>query len=327
MAHGTMKFLGLILLNVLLFPVYAILIFLSLFVAIFPIFPTQIGAQNARERLGLNWFVSRLFIAGVFLNYAFYFVEAFLIWPLGMTVVTQKKQFEEFLIGIKTRYGKNTETGFLFVGAHYGNIEIGGQAVAQVLEEKFQSRCYFLAKPARFNFLTSFLEKYRSSRGIHHMWTDRKDLLKAMIAASRSGKSLAFLIDQKPAKGGLFVKFFGKFSAFPVAGLDVGIRAGMPVVHITAQRVFPGYARLIFAEGDNKHLTSTNNETLVSGNSSVSRNEYFDAQLSEKERRVAEIMSAYVGWLEGVIRSHPLQWAWDYKKWSREPQKDSSILP
>lgn len=295
-----------------------------------PLFPTRTGTRNLRARLGASWLGARWQLFGVYMHYVSYAIEAFVLSPLGLVVMGNATECQKFFIQVQHKYGLARSTGFLMAGAHYGNIEALGGAVSGLLTAEFGTELYVLAKPSATPFLTRFIQSYRDSRGIRALLTDRKDLVRGMLECLKKGHTLGLLIDQKPASGGLFVSFFGKPCAFPVAGLELGVKLGIPVVYITARRIWPGYFKMLFADGSNLHLKPLSNAgelTLPSstplGNTPVFAATLFDASLSPKQMRVAEMVAAYVGWLEGIVRAKPTQWCWDYRKWSREPKLDT----
>lgn len=308
-----MRFIFLILVNVFLFEVYVVLYAFCLALSFVPIFPTRVGTKNFRERLGASFFKSRFLMSSVYMHYFFYFIEAAVLFPLRLTQVDGVEEFCEFLKRLQAKYGKGSDEGFVVLGAHYSNIEETGGAVSDALA-KLSTNAKFvcLAKPSRVEIVTRVFDWYRSKHGIDIVWTHRKDLVRELIKNVKSGNSLGYLIDQKPAARGAFIQFIGAYAAFPIAGLEVPVRAGLPVVHVVTRRIFPGYFQLVFEEGYQQHLGVSSE--------GIAQAEYLKGSLTAKEEEIIGIMACYAYWLEKVIRKSPAQWSWDYKKWSRKPQ-------
>ena len=147
------------------------------------------------------------------------------------------------------------------------------------------------------------MELVRDKRGFLVLWTGRPAFQQELLDTAKTGYGLALLIDQKPAKDGLFVKFFQHKAAFPSRGVGIGVDAGMAFVHVTARRVSLGKFEMIFEEGWNGHLAGNFLKTPDSPDLLFS---------------TSQIVLSYAEWLEGVVRAYPGQWFWDYRKWSRK---------
>jgi lauroyl/myristoyl acyltransferase len=304
-----------------LLPVYAPVLLLCFFLTMVPTFPTRTGLANLKDRLSARGAGAHALLACVYFNYFVYLIEVVLLWPLGLEVVEGEADLLAYMGALKLKYGLPEKRGFVVVGAHFSNIESAGAALCRTFRDARMGDHVILAKPAASAWMTRLLDSYRTRRGIHLLWTDRKDLLRVLVEHARTGDSLCFLVDQKPASGGLFVRFFGAWAAFPYAGPDVGLRFEMPVLHVTARRILPGWFRLVYAEGENSHLRVARSmpPDVERSGTRYEVNEVYREQLTAKELRMAPIMGAYAGWLEAVIRSAPTQWFWDYRKWSRKP--------
>ena len=308
--------------QVFLAPVHAVVFLLSFLLTLVPVFPTRTGLSNLRTRLGVRGCKAHGLLAGVFFNYYLYALEVFLLWPLGLETVEREDELLRYMLALREKYGLPSDRGFVVLGAHFSNIESAGAALCRVFRQGGFGEHVILAKPSSVRGVTKFFQVYRNQRGIRLLWTDRKDLLRQLLQHARSGDSLCFLVDQKPAIGGIFARFFNEWAAFPFAGPDVGLRFDMPVLHVTAKRILPGWFRLEFAEGENSRLRIARTLPLDVERTGT-RYECRDVltlHLGEKELRMAPVMSAFAGWLEVVVRQAPTQWFWDYRKWSRKPK-------
>ena len=277
--------------------------------AALPLNPTLVCQRNLRERLKVGWFVAYTFNVRIFLNYAVYFVETILVRSLDIEQVENQNELTAFLKQSRQKFG--AQKGFLFLSAHLSNIEAAGEALQRSCLMSGEGRYVVLAKPADTKWIQSFLTWMRQRRGLEILWTDRKDLLREMMKVCQGGNSLGLLVDQKPSQGGIFVQFFDRWAAFPVAGPELCVRAGMIIVHVCAVRTGLGKFRMEFAEGDNSHLGL--------GQKAQMSPIHWEG-LAEKERKVAPIFAAFAFWLEDLIRQFPTQWFWDYRKWSRQPK-------
>lgn len=306
----------------LLTPLHAIVGLFAFVLTWLPIFPTRTGLTNLRCRLGLGWLKSRGVLSVVYFNYYLYALEVFVLWPLGLETMEREDELLRFMLALREKYDMPSHRGFIVLGAHFSNIESAGAALCRVFQKGGMGEHVILAKPSALKLITAFFQFYRGRRGIRLLWTDRKDLLRSLLNHARAGDSLCFLVDQKPSSGGIFVKFFNEWAAFPYAGPDVGLRFECPVMHVTARRILPGWFRLEFAEGENSRLRIARPlppDVQRTGTQYECR-EVYAQHLSEKELRMAPVLSAFAGWLEVVVRSAPSQWFWDYRKWSRKPK-------
>ena len=301
----TTAFLALSVLFTLLFP----FVFMFCLVLTFlPISASRVGIDNLRTQLKASFWQARSILAQVYLQYASYIFELVFMWPLGLIQTTNTAAFAQLLTDLVKKYNLTDNQGVLCLGAHFGNIEGLGLAMQESFLQAKLKPFYVLAKPSRFKWANSLMELVREKRGFLVLWTGRPAFQQELLNTAKTGYGLALLIDQKPAKDGLFVKFFEENAAFPSRGVGIGVDAGMAFVHVTARRISLGKFEMIFEEGWNGHLASS------SLNSPVSTDVLFST---------SQIVLSYVEWLEGVVRAYPGQWFWDYRKWSR---KEKSAL-
>jgi lauroyl/myristoyl acyltransferase len=303
-------------------PLHLLFLLLALFATLLPLTPTQVAAENLKKRLGASRGKAFLFTCRMYFSYYIYFFESFVLRPLGLVCVLRQCDFEEYVLAVRAQYEVPKSVGNMLLSGHFGNIEVVGEAVARSLQRAHANSYVALAKPSALRIFTILLARMRKSRGIKQLLTDRKDLLRAMMACAKKGDSLGFLVDQKPTADGIFVEFFGLWAAFPYAGPDVALKFGQPVFHMAVVRRLPGYFHLEFAEGDNSHLkvASWAPDVITQKATPYSPNAVFEDASATKKVRMAPVMASYAGWLEALVRAHPSQWFWDYRKWSRQPK-------
>jgi len=169
--------------------------------------------------------------------------------------------------------------------AHIGNWEILGQAIS-LHGVPITSVATPLDNPA-VNWILNRARK-RTGQSI----APRKGAVRALVRKLAEGGRPAALMDQNtlPDEGGAFVPFFG----LPV---PVSLTAGMLAAH--------GKARMVFAYciADRKGLYTAFSESTLP---------------PPTDRLVA--VRHFVRVTESVIRRHPGQWLWMYKRWKFVPE-------
>ncbi len=271
-----------------------------------PVTPTRVGVRNLRSRLGAGPLSARVLLARVYFQYACYFTEIVVLWPLGLLENFGEAELGVFLRGVKERHSLPGNRGVMCLGAHFGNIEALGMALKWAYADAGLKPFYVLAKPSKSALLEGVFARMRQGRGFLVMSTGGPRFKDELRQTAASGFGLALLADQKPRKGGVFVPFFGTEAAFPEKGVTLGIEQGMAVVYVTHRRVGLGRFELVFSEGPNEHLL---------------RNEVDGEAVSASD--VERTLAAYAVWLEDTIRGTPWMWSWDYGKWSRRKDKAS----
>jgi lauroyl/myristoyl acyltransferase len=322
-----MKFAFLCLFNIILLPFHALFFSIAIVMTFLPLFPTRVGMKNLRSKLGVSRVRAQYLLACVFFQYYLYILELLVIWPLGLLQQQNTPEFDSFLVSMRKKYQLNGKRGILMAGGHFCNIEGLGKSMRDAHEKQGCKHFYVLAQPSGSKIIQFLMDSFRRANRFHVLWTKNKDLLRTMAKKVSEGHGLALLLDQKPSTGGMFLEFFGEFAAFPKKGIEVGVKAEMPVVYLAAQRILPGYFRLHFAEGFNSHLIPGISVTDLEGNSRVQLNRIFEPSAVDFERHSQAVMAGFVGWLELLVRQQPAQWFWDYKKWSRTPQLSASQQP
>jgi lauroyl/myristoyl acyltransferase len=292
----SLRLMANIIANLLLLPVYSVLFILCTIIAVSPLFPARTARENFKKRLQLTPVGVILATSATLFHYLILLFEDFIFWPLGLMNVKDNPNVRKHFIQASFQ-AKKKSAGIVILSGHFGNIEFASQCIADLLSEQIspQSPLIALAKPSRSDWMTQLLLWYRNRRGLDVLLTHRKDLVKAILMALKQQRALALLIDQKPATGGRFFNFFGTPSAFPDGGIEIALRAKADFVFFASRRIWPGFLTV---------------EGLV-------------YECSEQEKNdVNRLLTAFVQWLESLIRLSPWQWCWDYRKWSRQPPKD-----
>jgi lauroyl/myristoyl acyltransferase len=310
------KLFFIVIVNLALLPFYVTLAILSFILTFIPIFPTKTAKENLKNHLNVTGFSFHFFLTRLYLNYVFYAIEAFLLWPLRLTLCLLQNE-EEIHYQMNEAKKISPTTGFIYLLPHVSNVEMFTLAVIELHKKLKLEEVVALAKPSKKSFVNKLLLWYRKRPGFNIIWTD-KHLLLNMNACIQQGKTIGMLVDQKPKTGGVFLKFFEKHAAFPTSGLRFCLNKNMIAFYLFGHRILPGVVKLKIKMGKNAHISSeTLNPYRIQNPPSEIWNE---TQLSPKEKPAAKELSYFTKWMEQEIKEHPTQWCWDYRKWSRQPE-------
>ena len=297
--------------NIFLLPLYMVLIGSASVFVWLPVYPNKVGVKNFQKRLNASSLKARWYLFRVYINYIAYFFEIFVFIPFKIQHIKNEVEVENFMDELNGLYGFDQKSGLMLMGAHFGNIEVVGKQISEIFQKKYNKKFFVLAKPFSSRLLTRFLEKYRKFFGMEVMLTNRKDLSRAMLSTLKNGHGMGLISDQKPKTNGIFSSFFGEWAEFPVSGLDMALRTGVPVAFIVAKRKLPGQFTFYFA-----HSTA---DSVAIGNSNLKSNRILFENKTQRTAESLRLMALYVGWLESCVEQNLFQWCWDYKKWSRTP--------
>lgn len=191
--------------------------------------------------------------------------------------------FEEFQK--QTRSIESGENGQIIIAGHLGSWELSGHFLAKASNKEF----YALAKPASRKGISKFLDFLRGLLGMKIIWTNHPNLKQVMKDTLTHKNWLAFVMDQRPSKGkGPLVNFLDQETTFVAGPAMMAIKQQAAVMAIYCIRVGSFRYRLIA-----KPVLET----------------------SHGERDLSLVTQKMATELERVIRSHPEQWCWNYKRW------------
>ncbi|MES2615061.1 MAG: hypothetical protein V4591_06570 [Bdellovibrionota bacterium] len=309
--------------NLLFLPLYMSFFIIGFFVTFVPLFPIVTAHKNAKERLELTGLKNRIFVATIFLNYVFYLFEIVFFSPLRLRFAPLPPNFvlEDFLKEVRASYPEKTPQGFTFLAAHVANLEYQTVPLIRAFETMRQEKILIIAKHAPLKVIDKILIWHRLRPGLGMIWKD-KNLFATMNDSIDKGCSLCLIADQKPKKNGVFIRFFGKFAAFPTAGVKFCAEKKSIFIYVFAHRIIPGWVNISFECGKNLHLaqkTTQANSTYSSTQHLILGEIYPNTTIDEKEEMAQKELAYYTSWLENNIKKYPTQWCWDYGKWSREP--------
>jgi KDO2-lipid IV(A) lauroyltransferase len=194
-------------------------------------------------------------------------------------------------LGDKAKELLSQGRGLIVITAHLGSWEFVAKYTGIATGKTFHA----LAKPAPFQFLTSFLDDMRGRMNTVVLWTGRSSLLKDMIKTVRSGEILGFVMDQKPAnRKGPRVDFLGQPTEFVTGPANLALKCSTPVLAVYCLRMGPWRFRVI-------------SEPL------------FDPK-AETSETTDSLTQRFAAHLSATIHSFPDQWTWSYKRWSDLPK-------
>lgn len=185
-----------------------------------------------------------------------------------------------------------TNKGVIVITGHMGSWELVGHYCAVACGQRFHA----LAKPSSVPGVSAVLERMRGRMNIDVLWTNRKSLLRQMISVLRSGKSLGFVMDQKPeGRRGPVVNFFGWPTEFVTGPAAMARSTGAAVIGIFCMREGPWRYRIL------------------------SNVLYPPDQGNQDEQSMVQVMAQEI---ERVIRLYPEQWTWNYRRWRFDPREN-----
>ena len=173
----------------------------------------------------------------------------------------------------------------LLITAHIGNWEYLGHWCSLSSKRKF----YALAKPVSSPFGRQFLRWLRLKLQIKILWTGKNNFQREMIRVLQRKDWTAFLMDQKPQdRKGPRVDFFGRPTEFVGGPAKMAIRFRSPVMAAFCIRIAPFHYKLV--------------STLLP----------IDHQQPQSVDKLTQTFATHI---EQIVKKHPEQWCWSYKRW------------
>ncbi len=185
--------------------------------------------------------------------------------------------------------------GIFFLTAHYGNWEIMG------LFHGYLGICQLssIARKLDNPYLDRVTKKLRTSSGNKIIYRDESPL--KIVRELKNNGSVAVMMDQNTAKGGVFVDFFGKKAATPRALALLSYRSGTPVLPLFCYPTDKGTYRIEYGP---------------------------EIQLEKSHSRDADILNwtyNYEQFIENIIRENPAPWMCGHRRWKTRPPEEKGI--
>lgn len=199
----------------------------------------------------------------------------------GSVVIEGQTEFARSVAELEQSSG-----GQLLVTAHLGSWELLNRAATLVAARGF----FALAKQPSQATADSFLDALRLAAGTEVLASGAKSTLRRMLKVLNDGGWLGLAMDQKPDGAGIKVIFFGRETEFVVGPANLIDRQGCRVLAASCVREGPSRYRLTAQELE------------------------FDPGASREQ-----ITQRLAAELEAMIRAHPEQWLWTYRRWPDPP--------
>lgn len=178
-------------------------------------------------------------------------------------------------------------TGAVLVGAHFGNWELMGAALAR------RFPITFIVGLQSNQLADGLLNSYRIRKGIKIV--SLKLALRGVLEALKRNELVALLSDQDAHEKGTFVNYFGRPASTPKGPAIFALRTGAPLILCTMIREGNGHFRAVLDEVP---------RPAPSGN---------------EEKDIHDYTQAYTTMLENYARQYPDHWFWFHKRWKTKP--------
>ena len=182
--------------------------------------------------------------------------------------------------------------GIFFLTAHYGNWEIMG------LFHGYLDICQLssIARKLDNPYLDRATLKLRTASGNKIIYRDESPL--KIVRELKSNASVAVMMDQNTAKGGVFVDFFGKKAATPRALALLSYRTGTPILPLFCYPTEKG--TYLIKYGPEIKLEKSNN----------------------REEDILSWTYHYEQFIESIIRENPTPWMCGHRRWKTRPPEE-----
>jgi Kdo2-lipid IVA lauroyltransferase/acyltransferase len=185
--------------------------------------------------------------------------------------------------------------GIFFLTAHYGNWEIMG------LFHGYQGVCPLSSIVRKLDnpFLDKSTKKFRTLSGNKILYRDESPL--KIVRELKNNGSVAVMMDQNTAKGGIYVDFFGEKAATPRSLALLSYRSGTPILPLFCYPTNKGTYRIEY--GPEIKFEKTGN----------------------KETDILKWTQQCQLFIENVIRENPAYWMCGHRRWKTRPPEEPKI--
>jgi len=132
--------------------------------------------------------------------------------------------------------------GLVAVSGHLGNWELQGAAAATVMDEPFTVAAVRQSNP----YINRFITRRRSNMGM--LVAGRKQAMKLLLRALRSGQAIGLVADQRAGRDAVFVDFFGQTVATQPGPAKLALKFKSPMLVAAAIRTGPGQFKTLLQE-------------------------------------------------------------------------------
>jgi Kdo2-lipid IVA lauroyltransferase/acyltransferase len=181
--------------------------------------------------------------------------------------------------------------GLIFLTAHFGNWELGGQTViihagAPIL---------IVVKPQSNPYVDRAVNRRRMQYGARVV--PMGESIRGVLKALEQGETVGLAADQSAAKQSVWVKFFGREVPVHQGPAVFALRTRAPIVLAFAVRQSDGTYQIKME--------------LVK----------YDDLVDYTPENVEELTRRHVVQTEAMIRRYPEQWMWTHRRWKTGPEE------
>ncbi len=195
----------------------------------------------------------------------------------------------EGLEHVRAAYGRGK--GVLLFSGHYGNWEL-----AALMQGHLGLRLALVARPLDNPYLERMLARLRSRSG--NVIIHKRNAIREMLRAIRSGIGVAIVIDQDARDQGVFVPFLGRpASTTPTLAL-LALRTGAAVVPVCSTPEADGAWKIVYGPEVSVRDTGDHDADVL--------------------RVTAECTAVVESW----VRRRPELWLWMHQRWKTAPPGD-----
>ena len=182
--------------------------------------------------------------------------------------------------------------GVFFLTAHYGNWEVMG------LFHGYLDICPLssIARKLDNPYLDRVTKTLRTSSGNKIIYRSESPL--KVVRELKSNRSVAVMMDQNTAKGGIFVDFFGKKAATPRSLALLSYRTGTPILPLFCYPNANGTYRIKYGP------------------------EIRFEKSDSKEKDVLKWTHQCVKFIENIVRESPSPWMCGHRRWKTRPLEE-----
>jgi KDO2-lipid IV(A) lauroyltransferase len=185
--------------------------------------------------------------------------------------------------------------GIFFLTAHFGNWEIMG------LFHGYLGTCPLSSIVRRLDnpYLDKSTKEFRTLSGNKIFYRDESPL--KIVRELKNNGSVAVMMDQNTAKGGIFVDFFGKKAATPRSLALLSYRSGTPILPLFCYPTGKGTYRIEY--GPEMKFEKTGN----------------------KDYDILQWTQQCQLFIEKNIRENPASWMCGHRRWKTRPPKETKV--
>ena len=185
--------------------------------------------------------------------------------------------------------------GIFFLTAHFGNWEIMGLFNGYLGICPLSSIVRKLDNP----YLDKASKNFRTLSGNRIFYRDESPL--KIVRELKNNGSVAVMMDQNTAKGGVFVDFFGQKAASPRSLALLSYRSGTPILPLFCYPTEKGTYRIEYGP------------------------EIRFEKSGDKENDILKWTHQYELFIENVIRENPAPWMCGHRRWKTRPPEEKEI--